>query len=618
MKKIRLHILGLAHTITSNAFSHCAFTGKVLRFSKMMISRGFEVYHYGIETSESNATVQIDVLSKDQWEKLRIASIKYLNPDISLEEIEKKLSDKKNFIGDLANITTPLYKEFNRKLRPLLVENYRSKSTDIVCLPFGRAHDDALVNLDFVYIESGIGYEHSYRDFRIFESYAILHQTMAIEKKHAHHYWFVIPNYYDILEWNLNLKPNINRVGFFGRICDVKGCNLIVEIAKRMPHIEFILCGQGNPESYLVLPNIIYKEPIEGTDRSEYLGSLSVCLAPTYYVEPFCGVNVEAQLCGTPVISNDCGAFTETIENFKTGLLAHTLEDFCQGIELAINGFFDRKYIRERAVKLYSMYNVAYKYEYAFKCLIDVFNGQNGFYSTNSWIKLLNKNYNSNSNEDLHIIKKINWFYFYTPDYEIWHNNIYQTLKVSNIFELNPIQIESIPGLNNQHHRHHFTGCFYKIELLVSCIENNIGKRIVFTDATWYINPNKLTELENEISNCKYGMTFGNNGQIGDINIGIIILDCNNTILEFWKDILEKLKGNSELHDQTLVCEKLKTFNLLDTDKFIAKSFIPVDTWNNLYRDNFIMLKIFTCSADDKKSRDDYRIDCMKKYGYFY
>ena len=53
-------------------------------------------------------------------------------------------------------------------------------------------------------------------------------------------------------------------------------------------------------------------------------------MVPTYYVEPFCGVNVEAQLCGTPVISNDCGAFTETIENLKTGILAHTLKDFCQ------------------------------------------------------------------------------------------------------------------------------------------------------------------------------------------------------------------------------------------------------------------------------------------------
>lgn len=118
-------------------------------------------------------------------------------------------------------------------------------------------------------------------------------------------------------------------------------------------NVEFILCGQGDPTKYLTQLNIKYKEPLEGLERSKYLESLNVLLAPTYYVEPFCGVNVEAQLCGTPVISNDCGAFVETIENFKTGILAHTLEDFCQGIQMALEGYFDRKYIRNRASKLY-------------------------------------------------------------------------------------------------------------------------------------------------------------------------------------------------------------------------------------------------------------------------
>ena len=303
MLKKRLHILGLPHTITSNEFSHCAFTGKVLRFGPMMLSRGFEVYHYGVEGSEIECTKKIDILTIHEWNNLRYSSLKYLEPEATDEEIKDKLYDKKKFIGYLGNVGTPLYKEFNKRLELSLLENYRDISTDIICLPFGYAHDEALKNHPFVCVESGIGYVGSYRDFRIFESYAILHQAMEKEKKPIQYYWFVIPNYYNISEWSLSLNPDKNKVGCFGRICNVKGCHIIVEIAKLMPHVEFVLCGQGYPGEYLVLPNITYKQPISGLERNEFLGSLNALLCLSTYVEPFCGVNVEAQLCGTPVIA---------------------------------------------------------------------------------------------------------------------------------------------------------------------------------------------------------------------------------------------------------------------------------------------------------------------------
>ena len=107
------------------------------------------------------------------------------------------------------------------------------------------------------------------------------------------------------------------------------------------------------------------------------------------YAEPFCGVNVEAQLCGTPVITNDYGAFVETVEQFNTGVFCHTLADYCFAVQMALDGKFDRKYISERAVKLYDMYNVAKKYEYVFKTIMDVSNGKNGWYSPDTHIEVL-------------------------------------------------------------------------------------------------------------------------------------------------------------------------------------------------------------------------------------
>jgi mannosyltransferase OCH1-like enzyme len=56
---------------------------------------------------------------------------------------------------------------------------------------------------------------------------------------------------------------------------------------------------------------------------------------------------------------------------------------------MALDGKFDRKYIRERAVKMFDMYNLAHNYEYVFKTVLDVFNGKNGWYSPDTHIKSL-------------------------------------------------------------------------------------------------------------------------------------------------------------------------------------------------------------------------------------
>jgi glycosyltransferase involved in cell wall biosynthesis len=105
-------------------------------------------------------------------------------------------------------------------------------------------------------------------------------------------------------------------------------------------------------------------------------------MCPTKYLEPFGCSSVESQLCGTPVISTDCGGYVETVEHFKTGLRCHTLADYCKGIQMALDGFFDRAYIRERAVKLYDMYNLAPQYEYALKSIMDIYNpAKHGWYS---------------------------------------------------------------------------------------------------------------------------------------------------------------------------------------------------------------------------------------------
>ena len=112
--KIRLHLPAIPYTITSDLYSHDAFTGKVKRFSPMIKSRGFEVFHYGVESSDSGADKNIELLTEKEWKKLRIDSYKHLHPEVSIEDVKKKLEDHTAFVGNLANWSTPLYLEFNK------------------------------------------------------------------------------------------------------------------------------------------------------------------------------------------------------------------------------------------------------------------------------------------------------------------------------------------------------------------------------------------------------------------------------------------------------------------------------------------------------------------------
>lgn len=388
-KKIRLHILGIPHTVTNSQYSHCAFTGKVQRFAPMMRPLDYEVYHYGNAGSESGATKDICILSASELELLEIQSLKYLHPSFSDTDIKNILNDKRRIVGDLARWDTPLYKEFNRRLKIELKKYYRSNATDIVCNPYGRSYTEALNDLDIVKVECGIGYKDPCEAWRIYESYAWFHSSMALEGHNGTYknYWYVIPQSFNILEWPLNLNPTPKKVGFLGRIGPGKGCHLIVDIARRFPDVEFIICGGGDPNPYLQLPNIKFKPQIHGTERATYLGSLVALIAPTQYVEPYGCISPEAQLCGTPVIAPDSGGFTETVIHMKTGLLCHTLADYCLGIQLALDGQFDRSYIRTRAVERYDMTVVAHKWDQAFKSILDMSNGAGGWYGEKCHIK---------------------------------------------------------------------------------------------------------------------------------------------------------------------------------------------------------------------------------------
>jgi len=361
---MRLHLLGLPHTVTRDDYSHCAFTGKVQKFAPMMRPLGYDVIHYGVEGAEAGATAYVEVMSRE----LQIALLGH------------DQSDKQKFHGDDANVGNPLYTEYNHLLRPLLEAHV--EPGDIVCHPFGFAHASAAGTHKGINIETGIGYPDTYFPFRVFESYAWMHWHLGKHSRAGNSYEWVIPNYFVAEDWPVTVAPE-GYVLYFGRLTPIKGCQVVSEIAKQMPDTKFILCGQGDPTPFLTSDNIEYRPPVTGKARAALLGNARAVLMPTQYVEPFGGVSVEALLTGTPVLASPFGAFPEIIESGKTGFLPRVLAEWVRGIELAPH--LDRCYIANSARARYALEAVGPMYDAVFRQLHGLHQGRDWYSYPGRW-----------------------------------------------------------------------------------------------------------------------------------------------------------------------------------------------------------------------------------------
>jgi len=331
----------------------------------MMRSAGYEVVHYGNAGSVSGANEEVEILSRERYTALG------------------GCEPGNGQYGAAAIRGSALYLEFNWRLRAELEQ--RVEPGDTICLPFGRAHQDALVGEKIsraFWIETGIGYREGFCDFRVYESAAWMHLALGVESGEktalGRDYWWVIPNYYDPLDWPLG-GGGEGDVVFMGRLNEDKGLRVVLELARACPQRSFVLCGQGDPLPWLGLPNVRYREPIHGEGRAELLGGAALVLMPTRYVEPFGGVAAEALLCGTPVAASSFGAFPEYVIPGCNGFLCRTLADWVSAVECSGRVGWERGMIRAFAQEKFSMWKLDRDYDRVFQQLAGLREG--GWYS---------------------------------------------------------------------------------------------------------------------------------------------------------------------------------------------------------------------------------------------
>jgi glycosyltransferase involved in cell wall biosynthesis len=363
MQKLRFHLLGLAHLETNKDNSSCAYTQKIVKLAKMIKEYGHTIYFYGVEGSDVTCDEFIQVSTQEVLKKT------YGDYDRS-----------KNFFKH--DPTDMAHRTFN--MNAILAINENKQNQDILLCPMGNYQQPIADAVNLLTVESGIGYTGVFSTHRIFESYAWMHHVYGLlHQDDGCWYDAVIPNYFEINDFPYQPKKQ-DYLLYFGRIINRKGVQVASDVAKATGNQLYIV-GQGsldNEEEGLFLEkekHIVYHPAVGPKERAELLGNAKAVLMPTFYLEPFGGVNVEAQLCGTPVITSDWGAFPETVLHGITGYRCRVFEEFCWAVKNIHN--IKPKDCRDWSENNYSMERIGKMYEEYFQRVHRLFG--KGWYETN-------------------------------------------------------------------------------------------------------------------------------------------------------------------------------------------------------------------------------------------
>jgi glycosyltransferase involved in cell wall biosynthesis len=365
----RFHLLGLVHLPVSERYMGCAFTQKIVKMSKMLLSLGHEVYIYGAEGSDAPCTefIQTHTLKeiRDEW-----------GEGDNRFEIGYDWKTK-GFKHDFNTERTPVWYVYNRVATQEIEK--RKKDDDFLLVMQGQYQKPVADAVDlFLTCEPGIGYRGSFsklvsgkNTYRAFESAYLQNFTYGSENPfqsiNGNYYDRVIPNYFEAKDFPFREEKD-DFFFFIGRMIFRKGVLTAVETCKHLG-AKLILAGQDKEVDW-DYPDAKYIGYVDPEERAYYMSHAKAVFVPTLYLEAFGGVNVEAQLCGTPVITTNFSVFPETVQQGITGYRCDTLQDFVNAGKDIEN--LDTKEIRRRAER-YLTDNVRFEFEKWFDDLYQLY-----------------------------------------------------------------------------------------------------------------------------------------------------------------------------------------------------------------------------------------------------
>lgn len=350
---MKVHLLGLPHTETTRRFEWCAYTGKVRKLATMLTSLGYDVRLYAGEQNTAKVTEHIPIVDR-AWQAHFFSEYRWSRDVFN------------NF-----DSASPAWREFNAFTIAAIAE--RMEPGDILAITMGLTQKpvaDALPEL--LPVEVGIGYEGVWAPHRVFESYAWQHHMAGIGRANDVRFFdAVIPNSFEVEDFPLGAGDGGYYL-YIGRFIKRKGVEIAAEAVKRVGG-RLVMAGQGvlktdrkasrfqGIDVTLEGDHLSHVGVVGPKQRALLMGAAKAVFVPTTYLEPFGGVAVEAMLCGTPVITTDWGAFTETVRHGKDGYRCRTLAEFVDATRAVSD--LDREAVRTCAVERFSTDVVKHQYD---------------------------------------------------------------------------------------------------------------------------------------------------------------------------------------------------------------------------------------------------------------
>ncbi|HYE61498.1 MAG TPA: glycosyltransferase [Phycisphaerales bacterium] len=152
---------------------------------------------------------------------------------------------------------------------------------------------------------------------------------------------------------------------YLGRFIAGKGPLEAIRVAKELA-MPIMLAGPRNEyfDEHIACridgEAVRYAGAVDRAERDALLGGAAALLYPLSEPEPFGLVQVEAMMCGTPVVATRTGATPEVIDNGTTGVLVSSHAELARAVALALR--LPRELVRARAKERFTARRMATEY----------------------------------------------------------------------------------------------------------------------------------------------------------------------------------------------------------------------------------------------------------------